>query len=222
MDSNGNGNGNDNGSAARDMLSRVDIPADDNSLNGSNVVVPSSSVSVSGNGRQSDHCEYPMEFVDSIIKILSRCSKLSVFTIRVLSELLIDLVQDRTMRQNGLNDRHHAALSLVWGTVKSQVASSLPLESAAMETYFIDTFEEEWREVRKQPRIDTLVANPIRILPPHVLHGKATAKNQPSKPPPPPNKAMNDDNVPSPHSPSGTDSHPLQFEPKGGSIHNAL
>ena len=122
-------------------------------------------------------CDYPFDFVECIINVLSQCSKLSVFTIRVLSELLIDFVQDRTMKNNGLNDKHYNSLLSVWNSVKSQLNQYLPLQSAAMETYFIDTFEEEWRSVRQQPRIETLVANPIRILPPHVFHGTSSSSN---------------------------------------------
>ena len=181
--------------AARGALSKGSIPSDENVVNGSQLHVATSSKSLS--------YEYPFDFVDSIIKILSQCSKLSVFTIRVLSELLIDLVQDRTMRQNGLHDRHHAALSLVWVSVKSQVAGYLPLESAAMETYFIDTFEEEWRSVRQQPRINTLVDNPIRILPPHVFHGKDSTKNPPQKPGPPDKGTDDDADAVPAQSPSG-------------------
>ena len=122
-------------------------------------------------------CDYPFEFVECIISVLTQCSKLSVFTIRVLSELLIDFVQDRTMKNNGLNDKHYNALQSVWDSVKSQLSEYLSLESIAMETYFIDTFEEEWRSVSQQPRINTLIDNPIRILPPHVFHG-TTNKNK--------------------------------------------
>ena len=193
--------------AARGTLSKVSIPhspeENGNAMNAMNSMNGNGLHVVTSSSKSSPSYEYPFDFVDSIIKILSQCSKLSVFTIRVLSELLIDLVQDRTMRQNGLHDRHHAALSLVWVAVKSQVAGYLPLESAAMETYFIDTFEEEWRSVRQQPRINTLVANPIRILPPHVFHGKEPSKNPPQKPGPPDKETGDDVNPLPPQSPSG-------------------
>merc|ERR1712129_461339 len=90
----------------------------------------------------------------------------------------IDLVQDRTMKNNGLNDKHFASLTAVWQSVKTQLAQYLPLQSVAMETYFIDTFEEEWRCVKQQPRINTLIENPIRILPPHVFHGTDKHKKE--------------------------------------------
>jgi len=121
-------------------------------------------------------CDYPFEFVECLLNVLSQCSKLSVFTIRVLCDLLIDFVQDRTMKNNGLSDQHYDALTQVWRGVKQQIDDFLPLESPAMDTYFIDTFEEEWRSLGQQPRIETLIANPIRILPPHVFHGQLAAK----------------------------------------------
>ncbi len=169
---------------SRSLNSDIDIPIDNNNKkrvrsnsdpniklkNGLNINVSQLRSDVS----QQCQCDYPFESVECIINVLSQRSKLSVFTIRVLSELLIDFVQDRTMKNNGLNNKHYHNLLLVWNNVKYILNQYLPLQSDAMETYFIDAFEEEWRSVRQQPKIETLIANPIRILPPHVFHHNTT------------------------------------------------
>ena len=146
----------------------VSVKKDDN-INSSN-----GNENISANfDQQENKCDYPFEIVGSLIECLKKAERLSVFTIRVICELLIELVQDRTLKNNGLTTSHYNLLCQIWKDCKKCLMDYIPLPSAALETFFVDSFEEEWRAAKTQPKIDTLISNPIRILPPHLFSNKS-------------------------------------------------
>jgi len=130
------------------------------------------------------------EVVDLCFKTLGRLSNLSIFTIRVLCDLITDLAlvkpeqaasEDDEKEAKleipvGLTEEHNKRLQEIYDGAMTDLRACLPLP-AKLEGFFLDTFFEEWRAFKTESNIKKLVEKPIRILPTSIFsHRNSTAK----------------------------------------------
>jgi len=128
--------------------------------------------------------DYPIPIVESLLAALTKMTTMSIFTIRVLGELLHDLVVDRSMEMM-FTPRHHKLFDQAFEQAKEQLRKQLPLPKY-LHGHFLDTFEDEWNALSQQPTINRLISDPRRILPPSVFQKKKNAESNDSSAPPPP------------------------------------
>ncbi|ETO13285.1 hypothetical protein RFI_24090, partial [Reticulomyxa filosa] len=102
-----------------------------------------------GRGLEED-IGYPIDIVEMLLSALERVDRLSVFTIRVIGELLVEIVQDRTMPNNGLLTKHFKQLERVWEATKKNLRELLPFQSNRLELFFINCMEDEWNGVKNR------------------------------------------------------------------------
>jgi len=110
--------------------------------------------------------------VDVCLKTLLKLPKLSIFSIRVLAELITDLaLVNSSLSTNseldysrGLSEEHYKTLEMIHEKAIISLRGLLPLP-AELESYFLDTFYEEWRAFHRESDIKYLIDNSIRILP---------------------------------------------------------
>jgi len=130
------------------------------------------------------------EVVHLCFKTLGRLSNLSIFTIRVLCDLITDLALVKPKEAaseedekgakleipGGLSEEHNKRLQEIYDGAMTDLRACLPLP-AKLEGFFLDTFFEEWRAFKTESNIKKLVEKPIRILPTSIFsHRNSTAK----------------------------------------------
>eukprot|EP00492_Amphilonche_elongata_P004991 TRINITY_DN573_c0_g1_i1.p1 TRINITY_DN573_c0_g1~~TRINITY_DN573_c0_g1_i1.p1 ORF type:complete len:291 (-),score=53.34 TRINITY_DN573_c0_g1_i1:185-973(-) len=118
--------------------------------------------------------DYPIPVVESLLHALTKMTTMSIFTIRVIGELLNDLVVDRSI-DAVFNPKHQKLFDLVFEQAKEQLRKQLPLPKY-LHGHFLDTFEDEWNALSQQPTINQLISDPRRILPPSVFQKKLLQK----------------------------------------------
>jgi len=128
------------------------------------------------------------EVVNICFKTLGRWSNLSIFTIRVLCDLITDLAvvepkqivsKDDQKGANqqisrGLSKEHVERLQEIFDGAMSDLRACLPLPSK-LEGFFLDTFFEEWRAFKTESNIKKLVEKPVRILPTYIFSNRSSA-----------------------------------------------
>jgi len=126
------------------------------------------------------------EVVHLCFKTLGRLSNLSIFTIRVLCDLITDLTMikpkqlaleedekgvDQQISRGLLSEDHNKRLQEIYDGAMTDLRACLPLP-AKLEGFFLDTFFEEWRAFKTESNIKKLVEKPIRILPTSIFSNR--------------------------------------------------
>eukprot|EP01083_Nonionella_stella_P016160 45184_1 len=106
---------------------------------------------------------YPHDIIACVISILAKYNSLSTHSLRMLIELLIVLVKDTSQSYNGLNEIHYNSLSMIWKSIQNELLQYLQQDRSA-KIYLIDVFEEQWNMMQQQPRIESYISNPKRIV----------------------------------------------------------
>eukprot|EP01083_Nonionella_stella_P088880 247942_1 len=123
--------------------------------------LPPISIPVISSGKNDDEWLYPTEIVDGILVVLNRSPKPCLVTLVILSELLIEVVLDKSTRIP-LSPGHCLMLEEAF---RSSIANLRPKLSGPLGGLFLDTFEEEWRMLCRPTNVRQIISNPVTLLP---------------------------------------------------------